>query len=431
MKMSKSWRRWCLGALVAVVPLSLLGAWFGPAVVVEFDLHRARRAIARNDFSDALAWLHAAEARDAERADVQFLLGVINRRAEKYLPATRNFERALALGWSKREVLAQRAMLRFQMGFIGDAGHHLAKLLDRGCDEALAEEIYEAMVIGYLAEYRVGEAMAILQRWLAVRSNSVRAHVLLANLYGAMADPEHMQAELREVLRLDPGLIHERLWLAQSLREGNRVEEALAECEVCRRQAPRDADVMLGTGLCHFQLGHPKEAQPELEAAVAKGLNPQHRLQALVALGQIAMDDSQFEQAARYYERAVETVPADSAAEYGLGTALSKLEKRDMAEPHLRRWRVLETQTARLAEINRLLAISADDVPMRLEAAGILQSQGYKSEAAQWMMSVLRYNPRQREAHELLAQYFEEQGKSDLAGQHRAALRDENAGIQP
>jgi tetratricopeptide (TPR) repeat protein len=337
----------------------------------------------------------------------------------------RNLDRALALGWSKREVQIQRAMLRFQMGYIGDAGPYLAKLLDRGCDPALADEIYEAMVIGYLAEYRVDEAMTCLQRWLGLRADNIRARVLLANLYGAASDPERMQAELREVLRLDPHLIHERLWLAQSLREGNQVDAALAECEICRQQAPRDPEVLLGLGQCHFQLGRPDEARRELDAALAEGLNPQLRVQALVALGQIAMDASDYEQSARYYEQAVKTVPADSAAEYGLGTALSKLEKHDLAKPHLQRSRVLEVQTGRLAEINRLLAASARDVSLRLEAAQILHSQGFESEAASWMLSVLRYDPRQREAHELLARFFEKQGEADLAQLHRAALRQD------
>ncbi|HEV3022188.1 MAG TPA: tetratricopeptide repeat protein, partial [Pirellulales bacterium] len=175
----------------------------------------------------------------------------------------------------------------------------------------------------------------------------------------------------------------------------------------------------------HFQLGRPDEARRELDAALAEGLNPQLRVQALVALGQIAMDASDYEQSARYYEQAVKTVPADSAAEYGLGTALSKLEKHDLAKPHLQRSRVLEVQTGRLAEINRLLAASARDVSLRLEAAQILHSQGFESEAASWMLSVLRYDPRQREAHELLARFFEKQGEADLAQLHRAALRQD------
>ncbi|HEV3004546.1 MAG TPA: tetratricopeptide repeat protein, partial [Pirellulales bacterium] len=173
---------------------------------------------------------------------------------------------------------------------------------------------------------------------------------------------------------------------------------------------------------CHFQLGNLEDAKREFEAALAAQLEPAGRLLALSKLGEIASGDCDAESAARYYDEALKLRPHDAAAAYGLGTALRKLGKRELAETMLHRSQVLMQQDDRLADVNELLTKNPGDVKLRLEVARIMVDQGRQADAATWMLSVLRYDPAQRDAHELLAEFYESHGKPDVARRHRNAL---------
>jgi tetratricopeptide (TPR) repeat protein len=411
-----------------LVPLTW---WSGRGALVHYDLASARRAIAELDLERARSWLQVAEQRQPERPEIHFLMGVVHRRTGRYRPAKECFERAERLGWFEKDLQHQRNMLTFQLGYLRKAEPYLKRLLERDCSDELAEDVYESLVMGYLAEFRVIEGKACLDYWVEWRPESVRARIWRAQFHNTMMDPENEQAELREVLRLDPRRIHERLWLAQSLLDRNQVNRALVECEMVRRQAPGNPRVQLMFGLCHFEQGGLDEARRELESAAASSIDARDRLQALVILGQIASASQDYDLAARRYEEATKIAPNDSAAHYGLGTVLSKLGNVAAAERHLQRSRVLENQASRLADINSALIKAVDNVELRLEAARILLDEGRKTEAAVWMLSALRYDSKLRAAHEFLAEYFDEQGEGELARSHLAAARAGGESIEP
>jgi tetratricopeptide (TPR) repeat protein len=408
--------------LLALAALALAAYLAGPGILISYDLSRARRAMADLDMDAACAALQSVANRGPGLAEAQYLLGCAHRRARRYRAAEQAFLRAESLGWPQRDVERQRMMMTFQMGEIGAAAPYVAAIIAQGCDDATAEDLYEVLVMGYLGEFRIDEASVCLDEWIAWRPGSIRARFWQAQFYGSMFDTPKLQAELREILRLDPRRVKERMWLAQSLLDANDVDAALAHCELARRLAPDHPLVSLVLGLCHLKQGHQDTAQHELEAAVAGDLEPRRRFQGLTALGQIALAGGDYVSAAGRYEEATQCVPSDSAAEYGLGTTLAKLGKDDAAQPHLRRARTLEVQANRLDEINSALIDRADNVELRLEAARIMVDQRRSTEAALWMSSALRYDPDLPEAHAFLADYFDELGDASLAGRHRHAL---------
>jgi tetratricopeptide (TPR) repeat protein len=410
--------------LVVAAVVTALVAWRAtPGVMVRYDMLRARRAMANLELDAACAWLQTAAAREPERAEIQYLLGSAHRRARRYRPAKQCFERAERLGWSKRDLEREQMMMTFQTGNIEQAEPYLRKLLERPSSDDTAEDIYEALAMGYMTEFRVSEAHLCLDLWIEWRPNSARARIWRAQFFGSMQDEGKLQDELRDVLRIDPTRRVERMWLAQSLVDQNQVEAALEQCEIGRRQAPDDPQVQMVLGLCHFKQGRQDEARHELEAAAAKVADPRRKLQALVLLGQIALAAGDYERAVSHYKAAVECSPSDASAEYGLGTALSKLGRQAEGEPHLRRSRLLETQSDRLNDINSALIKDVGNIELRLEAAQISIEQGRLSDAAIWMLSALRYDPNQREANAFLAEYYQAQGEADLAQSHRALAR--------
>jgi tetratricopeptide (TPR) repeat protein len=423
--MSTPRKRW--GLLLCVVALTSLAAWrLAPAALVQLDLYRTHRAIAKYDLARAFACLHKAQARDPEKPEVQYLLGAINRRLGQYAQARDHLDRAESLGWSPHDLQRQRAMIRFQMGYIPATESFLIGLLERRNTDDNAEEIYEVLAGGYLSEYRYQEARACLQLWMQWRPESLSARSLFAALLAAEHDDERLEAELREILRIDPDRVHERLWLAQILLDRNEVELARAQCEAAQRSSPRDPRVLLGLGLCDNKLGRIEEARRYLESAMAspmaRAMEPRQQCLGYLTLGQLASHEQDVESARRWYEAAVKVMPTGPAAEYGLGTVLAQLGEAELAEPHFERSKQLTQWAERLTEINQQLRHSAANVELRLEAAKISLNQGQKAESAKWMISALKYDPACRDANAMLADFYDEKGRPDLAKRHRDAL---------
>jgi len=240
----------------------------------------------------------------------------------------------------------------------------------------------------------------------------------------AMLNVSATQAELREVLRIAPGRLAERLALAESLLDQSLVDEALAQCEICRRQEPENPAVLLDLGLCHYRLGRIEEAEFELKSAVRENLDDDLLARGFTALGQIASSARDLDAAARFYEEAVERAPQDPANFYALGIAMRGLGKYELSAKYLERSKTLRTHAVRLGEIKKDLANDPTDIALRVEGATILREQGKKAQAVHWMNSVLHYNPRLRVAHEFLADLLDEYGAREQAQGHREAARN-------
>jgi Tfp pilus assembly protein PilF len=437
--MSTSRKRWCCG-LVGVAGLAAWAAWWwAPDARMRLDLYLAQRASARFDLAGALVRLYEAQARNPDQAEIHYRLGALNRRLGQFARARDHLNRAESLGWSQRDLQRQRAMIRFQMGYIEASESYLMQQLERVVRDDDAEEICEALVGGYLAEFRYPESRLCLQLWMEWRPESLSARILKSNLLAATHDDEGLEAELREILRIDPRRVHDRLWLAQILLERNEIDPALVQCELARNQSPNDPRVLMGLGLCHHRLGRQEESQRDLESAMASpmagAIEPRQRCLGLLILGQIASTGQDLESARRYFEAAVEAFPLGAAAEYNLGSLLARMGEADAGEQHLQRSTLLSERDRRMDEINQLLGSAADNaalhpevaqktenVALRLEAAQISLERGLKPDAAKWMISALKYDPACPEAHEMLADFYEEKGRPDLARHHREAL---------
>jgi tetratricopeptide (TPR) repeat protein len=427
----KTMRRRVVVILLLMMALALVSVPVVGQLFVAFDLYRAQRALADVELDRACDWLQAAERRQPNRADVQYWLAVAYRRHAQYRVAQEHLERAQVLGWPKDDIERQQMMILFQMGDVARAEPYLKNLVKRGGSDDMAEDVYEAMVIGYLADHQLSSATLCLDYWIKWKPDSLRARLLRAYFQSAgLPNPSGMLADLRVILRLAPGRLAERLALAELLLQQTRVDDALAECEICRRQAPDDPRVWLVLGLCHFRQGRIEEAKRDLEAAVTvtreapHGLDEVQLSQAYVTLGQIASSVQEFESAARNYEEAVRHAPQDAAAAYGLGIALKKLGQDERADELMNQSKMLRSQSERLSDIKKDLGQDPSNVALRVEAANILLKQGLKAEAAVWMASALYHEPNLRVAHELIADLCEEQGKSAQAKRHRDEARN-------
>src|SRR5215469_13685369 len=154
-------------ALIASVAAVCAVASLWAAREWQFLRHLSAAQIALDDFAadNAVLELTAAEKLKPHSAQVQYLLGVANRKAGHLDDCSPHLDKAFELGWPANEIRFQSLLLAFQAGDRG-AESAIRQITSLPMADDMAEDAYEAMAIGYLSDYRAMEAGLATDHWL-------------------------------------------------------------------------------------------------------------------------------------------------------------------------------------------------------------------------------------------------------------------------
>jgi tetratricopeptide (TPR) repeat protein len=412
------WRRLVVWGVVLLV-LSAGVAVLWPQRQATVRLLDARRALEAADPEQALRFLEAAERIQPNRAEVQYLLAVANRRCGRLDEFASHLQRAAELGWDPEDIERQVWLADAQQGNLGDIRQPLLEVVRTGATDETTEEIYEAFAKGCLSTYRLRDAWMCLDIWLQWRPDAPQALLMRAGLHEQLGDFEEACRDYRAVLAQRPGDREARVRLGQALAVRRRDEEALVEFQARLATASDDVDALLGAGQCARRLGQPEMARRHIQAALPLALTSHQRGSALAEWGRLLLDEGQTEQALAALSQAVAILPGNSQIHHSLGTALARAGKRDQAQYHHARMQHLREQFDRMTEITRRLMTEPANADLRCEAGAILADAGLKKESADWLLTALKYDPQHRRTHELLAEYYAEEGHQTQAGRHR------------
>ncbi len=137
-------------------------------------------------------------------------------------------------------------------------------------------------------ETRREKARAELEWYLEKYPTDALGHFSFAEAFWN-SEPEASLDHLTEAVRLDPDSVTMRFSRAWMLQRLGQMEESLADLEVVRRSAPKDARILDMMGLAHLALEQPAEAETVLRQALAvEPDNPEivmHLGRAVMALG--------------------------------------------------------------------------------------------------------------------------------------------------
>ena len=155
----------------------------------------------------------------------------------------------------------QRLLTIAQSGEINSVDSQLKSLMERGTNDQAAEEICEALAIGYLKTYRLREAWVILTYWAKWQPKALFPKIWRADICRRTQNGPAEEQEYRSILEIDPRQLSARRKLADVLKESNRIEAAAEEFEHCHAQDPSDADVLIGLIECRRRLRETSAAQ--------------------------------------------------------------------------------------------------------------------------------------------------------------------------
>jgi predicted Zn-dependent protease len=284
-------------------------------------------------------------------------------------------------------------------------------------DPALAPLAWEALAEGYLRVFRTLDAMAVLDHWLKIDPNNVRALELRGMTFVTGKGVTRGSDDYRRVLELDPTRDQTRLRLALCLLDLGAYEEALQNFDRLARDKPDDPDILARLARCQNMLGRGAEARQVLDGVLAR--HPDHA-NALRTRGQFALADRNPAEAERWLQKAVAADPNDYQSQWLLFQALQQQDKLDQARAQLRVAEQVKDRTERLGELqSRKLTERPLDPALHYEMGMLLIRTGDPVPGEAWLQSALALDPDYAPAHAALADLYERNGDPAKAAEHR------------
>jgi tetratricopeptide (TPR) repeat protein len=322
------------------------------------------------------------------------------------------------------DVVLEWALHRATLGDLARSETYLLSLTRE--DSERSSLACEALFEGCRRNYRIPQALSVLEMWLGRQPDNVRALLLRGHLWGQLNVYRRAVPDYQRVLELDPEQAEARHWLSVCLVENMRWHEAQPYLEEMHRQHPADVEVSVLLARCWNHQGQQQQAQQLLQSALAE--RPDDHL-ALRSLGETFLQEQEPVRAETYLRRAIDLVPHDKTAHWFLYQSLRQQDKTAEAEEQLDRTEQLENRWKRFHEITQHdLAARPNDVGLQAELGGLMLDLGLKDAGHSWLLVAVQRDPQCRLAHEALARYYRQQGDDELAARHRRLAR---AGTEP
>jgi len=409
-----NWRRRAL-----VAGLVMLAAGIGIVKWPDYARWQARRALAHRDYRAAGRWIARSEYSPWSQPDSTLLKARWKRRQGLVSEVETLLAQAYQQGADRRAVEREQWLTFAQIGRMQVAEPHLTELLSDPGDDVL--EICEAYASGYVFLRRHGDALRLLDAWLKDDPESAYAYLLRGRIRLDRRQWQRAEADFREVLKRLPRDTESRMALGQILQQGNRYDEAIAEFEQCVNVAETREAALIAQGTCWRMLGQNDKALDVFQRVLE--LNTQSH-EALYELGKLERERGQSRSAAEHLRAAVAGLPASSDYRYALAQALQDLGEADQAKALLHD----VEETLKLREKAQVLSDHAEshprDIAVRLELGKVSLALDRPVEAVAWWTSVLDLEPRNSEAHTLLATYYRREAHRNPAFRERAAWHE-------
>lgn len=416
-QLTRRWRRTFLG-WVAVGTLLLVGACAaGPT----FNA-LARQALQQRDSELAHFWLRWSTRLRVDDASTALLDARAHRRQGDMTAAGAALERARRMRAIPAQIQLERVLAMAQSGQLRETEPLLPRMLATSGEDA--PEICEAFVLGYMRNDRHGDALTLLQAWIADWPQEAYPLVLRGRIRKLLAQFREAEVDFRKAVKLDPSNLEATYELAAALQRENRPEAAIPLFERAAVDAHWGLRARLGLAECFKALSHHAKVRPLLEQAVREA--PRDR-EALRELGRLEFEEGRFGEAVKVLKLAVDVAPFDDEIHFLLAQSLQSQGLVDEARPH---FDYVERARAAFRELRLLqdsLTKSPGDTKILARIGTILLQYSEPEEGVVRLLAALDRNPDDIESRKLLINYYEqrslEQPKfQQLLDYHRAAL---------
>ena len=99
---------------------------------------------------------------------------------------------------------------------------------------------------------------------------------------------------------------------------------------------------------------------------------------------------------------------------------MSRLGKTERAQREFDLTKRIKAKNERISDIAQALLATPNNADLRYEAGKALVEEGFKQEGLRWWMQALDIDPRHRDTHRALAQFYKDEGNMAAYQQHLA-----------
>lgn len=368
----------------------------------------------RADYRAVERWLQIADAVAPSDARSAFLRARLNRHLGRQPQFKTWIEEARARGFPVDRIALEITLNRAMSGDLQTLERQLPSLLIDGTD---AGEICEAYVLGCLMSYRLADASAVIQVWLADFPEASKARFLLGRLHEHREDLNEAAREYSLASDLNHG--PSAYALAGVMAEQHELEAAVI-------QAGRARDLLYDPQPGHVLLARLHRLQGKLDEAVkflslATQSTPESAaiawkvagVPASDAISEVDAERGEIELARKNYTAAetafrlaLKKSPQRWRLQNGLATALRLQGQLDEAAEHLARFREATHALNECGSLVDKLRTDPDDLGARMQVAKALLHHVSQDQGLVWLRSVLQYDPSHQEAHRLLHEFY-------------------------
>ena len=377
---------------------------------------RIRRLLASSQLETASALAKNVALDHRQCAECQYLDAKAARRLGDFRHAAQALERAASLDWDAADLSRERTLALVQTGRTAEFEGELKAIFATELDPAETEDVYEALAHGHLAAFDGPELQQCLDFWLQWNPQAVKPRLMRAQFDQQLSNNFEASKVYEAIVQDHPDCREARLGWGECLLQLNQPAAAEVQLRICLNdQHEPKAAVMLAQSL--IETGQ-STAAAELLREFKETPNLAERADVLEELGRWCLDQGQVDEAVAYLEESVKLAPEAAPAWHSLASAYSLQGQLEKSKHALSVSQETQKRLQRLGVIVVEISAHPQRLDLRIEAAQILFQQDMGRDAVAWLNTVLSRDPQHQQAHELLAEYYEQQGQPDLAQQH-------------
>jgi tetratricopeptide (TPR) repeat protein len=404
--------------IFAGIPLLFLviatGLWLCANVLMGREPRAVRRALAEGRLDTASKVVERWLRTSPDSAEAHYFKARIAWAENDFSTVDQELARSYSLGYDRGSLARLRGLLLARANHISEAEPLLRQAFDSAHEPD--PEVSEALTRLYMADFRLGEAAAVLDQWMRGSPDDGRPYLLQTEIdRRSEAKSEVIIGHYQAALERNPSLNQARFGLARQLQLSYRHAEAATEYSAYLCRQPSDYSGYANAGQNALEMGDFVEADRLLARALV--LAP-HDLEVLTARATLELRRGRPAAALDYFNQAVNADPFNHWNRYQRMLLLAKLGKRDEADAERPTVDKLKNEQARYGQISRDLLHNPHDLQLRGEAARWLMEHGHVDEAVEWANLVLRSDPSHPAMNRLLADYYRKKGQLGLANFH-------------
>jgi tetratricopeptide (TPR) repeat protein len=313
-------------------------------------------------------------------------------------------------------------LLRAQGGEVSRLEGGLVDLVDKKDPDA--PWILETLAHCYLSRLNFHITHHYVQEWLKLEPDNIRALNWRGLARERMEYFEGAHDDCVRILELRPEHWEVRLRLVGYLLQGLKFEEVEEHLRVLRRDHGDNAEVRACWAEYLTFKGNMDEAKKTLDDLLAK--NPADS-RALYQRAKIELQAGTPEEAEKMFRRVIDLDKGNIEARYRLYSALERIPSRKhLAKAALADYQKAQRDAKKLTQVLEKMETFTDAASL-VEAAEILGRGGSNDLARLFLLRAIGIDPGYRQAHVLLARYYEEQAARVKDIRERDQLKEKAA----